>query len=449
MKNTLSLRCAAAVAAITMTSIGLAPTAFAADPPATTSPVGAISGSWGSGCETITVNSGGWAAGDQVHVRWYGSATKATPGIDGETYVPAGQPWSQTVDPTKVRGFSFRIVDAAGNYRTPLKEQAASCIVVTGPAITAVRDDCDTVHVAVTNSSRRMYQGFAEIRDETGAVVQRIFTEQTGVDAGGVALYTTEFDAHVDLPTGHTYTMSVGSTSDGKDLYVYKSVQPVIVDLNESCPMPTPTETPTTPPVTPEPTVEPTTPAPTTPAPTTTAPTTPVPTTTAPSTTAPTTAPTEPSTPAPVVTAPSTTAPTTRPVPPVVTRPGTGVVTPMVTRTFQVDRYRPRTSAQARVVARLDDDRRLGFREDRALWGASAWQIVTVKVPANANNAQIVKAVNAKTSARIGDVSTTTRLGSAKAGRSYTMAWELGRGATPAKAWGARNATKQVFLARG
>lgn len=64
MKNTLSLRCAAAVAAITMTSIGLAPTAFAADPPATTSPVGAISGSWGSGCETITVNSGGWAAGD-------------------------------------------------------------------------------------------------------------------------------------------------------------------------------------------------------------------------------------------------------------------------------------------------------------------------------------------------------------------------------------------------
>jgi len=121
----------------------------------------------------------------------------------------------------------------------------------------------------------------------------------------------------------------------------------------------------------------------------------------------------------------------------------------MVTRTFQVDRYRPRTSARARVVARLDDDRRLGFREDRALWGASAWQIVTVKVPANANNAQIVKAVNAKTSARIGDVSTTTRLGSAKAGRSYTMAWELGRGATPAKAWGARNATKQVFLARG
>ena len=100
-------------------------------------------------------------------------------------------------------------------------------------------------------------------------------------------------------------------------------------------------------------------------------------------------------------------------------------------------------------MARLDDDRRLGYREDRPLWGASDWQFVTVRVPVDASPAQLMKAINAKTNRVVGDVRTTDRLSSARAGRAYTVAWELGRGATTAKPWGARNATPQRFVARG
>ena len=120
----------------------------------------------------------------------------------------------------------------------------------------------------------------------------------------------------------------------------------------------------------------------------------------------------------------------------------------MVTRTFQVDRYLPRTTAQARVVARLDDDGVLRYREDRPLWGASRYQFVTITVPANATSDQVAAAINAKTSKAVGDIRTGARLASAKAGRGYTMAWELGRGATTAKAWGARNTVVQTFFGR-
>ncbi|GAB48328.1 hypothetical protein MOPEL_071_00440 [Mobilicoccus pelagius NBRC 104925] len=41
----------------------------------------------------------------------------------------------------------------------------------------------------------------------------------------------------------------------------------------------------------------------------------------------------------------------------------------MVTRTFQVDRYLPRTARQARFVAAFDDDGKLRYREDRPMWG--------------------------------------------------------------------------------
>ena len=64
-----------------------------------------------------------------------------------------------------------------------------------------------------------------------------------------------------------------------------------------------------------------------------------------------------------------------------------------VQRTFQVDRYMPKTAAQARVVARLDDDGVLRYREDRALWGANNWQFVTVRVPADASKAQVMAVI--------------------------------------------------------
>ena len=120
----------------------------------------------------------------------------------------------------------------------------------------------------------------------------------------------------------------------------------------------------------------------------------------------------------------------------------------MVTRTFQVDRYLPVMAAQARLVAGFDDDGVLRYREDRPMWGKATWQFVTVRVPADATKAQVIKAVNDKTSARVGDVQTTARLTSARAGRAYVIAWELGRTATPKAAWGPRGTVNQTFLAR-
>lgn len=212
-------------------------------------------------------------------------------------------------------------------------------------------------------------------------------------------------------------------------------------------------------PVTPAPTV--TTPAPVVTA--TPAPSSPVvvPAPTSSATTAPVV--TASGTPAPTASAPTATAPATsapapvtkpigepsRPVTakPVVTRPGTQA-TRLVQRTFQVDRYMPRTAAQARTVARLDDDRRLAYREDRGLWGASRWQIVTVTVPADATRAQLLTAVNRATKSSVGDVRTTGQLSTLRAGQAVTVAWELGRGATRTAAWGARKNVAQTFLAR-
>ncbi|MBO3184060.1 Cys-Gln thioester bond-forming surface protein [Dermatophilus congolensis] len=125
------------------------------------------------------------------------------------------------------------------------------------------------------------------------------------------------------------------------------------------------------------------------------------------------------------------------------------VATPMVTRTFQVDRYMPQNAVQARGVAALDNDGVLKYREDKFMWGRSAWQIVTVTVPANASHADIMKAINAKTSAKIGDVNTASKLASSAAGRTHVIAWELGKGATAKNAWGTAKKTVQKFFARG
>ncbi len=126
-----------------------------------------------------------------------------------------------------------------------------------------------------------------------------------------------------------------------------------------------------------------------------------------------------------------------------------------VTKTFQVDSYRARNAAQARLLASLDNDGVLKFREDGKLWNPSSayvsyWQFVTVKVPANATKAQLIKAINAKTNKSVGDVRTTSKLASAKVGKRYTVAWELGRGAKPTTqlAWGANKKVNQIFLAR-
>lgn len=120
-----------------------------------------------------------------------------------------------------------------------------------------------------------------------------------------------------------------------------------------------------------------------------------------------------------------------------------------VQRTFQVDRLTPRTAAQAALVARLDDDRLLRYREDKPLWRVSRYQMITLAVPTNASTAWLIRALNARTTPAIGDLVTTRQLPTAKRGRSYLLAWELGKGATIRSPWGARNAVPQRFVGRG
>ena len=48
----------------------------------------------------------------------------------------------------------------------------------------------------------------------------------------------------------------------------------------------------------------------------------------------------------------------------------------------------------------------------------------------------------------VGDVRTTRQGAAAAAGRSVTVAWELGHGATATAPWGTRGKVTQIFFAR-
>lgn len=100
----------------------------------------------------------------------------------------------------------------------------------------------------------------------------------------------------------------------------------------------------------------------------------------------------------------------------------------------QIDRYTWRSASTARRVAALDDDGLLKYREDRFMWGRSRWQTVTVQVPANYTQAQLVAAVNAKST--LGRITSTVRIGTLPSRGTVLTAWKLGAGATPAKPWG-------------
>lgn len=146
-------------------------------------------------------------------------------------------------------------------------------------------------------------------------------------------------------------------------------------------------------------------------------------------------------TPSPTVTTPAP-SPTK---PPVITLP----VVATTLRTYQVDRLTPRTAAQAAVVARLDDDGILRYREDRPLWGASRYQMITMAVPVTASPAWVLKALNARTTKAVGDLVTTKRLPTAKVGGTYVMAWELGKGASVRLPWGPNTNVSQRYVGRG
>ena len=82
-----------------------------------------------------------------------------------------------------------------------------------------------------------------------------------------------------------------------------------------------------------------------------------------------------------------------------------------------------------------------------AVSSASRWEFVTVRVPVRVSDAVVMKAINAATK-KTGDVRTTAKLGSMKAGASVVVAWELGRGATITAPWGKGGTVAQTFFAR-
>lgn len=107
--------------------------------------------------------------------------------------------------------------------------------------------------------------------------------------------------------------------------------------------------------------------------------------------------------------------------------------------TYQVDSYTPATAAQTDVVKNLGADGRLGWREDRALWGHSTHEFVTVKASDIKAAGSLAAAINARTHvvANLG--------GRIATGATFTTAWALTGTATPAQPWGSTHTQNQVL----
>ena len=132
---------------------------------------------------------------------------------------------------------------------------------------------------------------------------------------------------------------------------------------------------------------------------------------------------------------------------------------------LQADRYRvvvagnaAATRANGALVARLDDDGVLRFREDMGtrctvrnaptcLWYRTTSKVVTVTVTSatTPTAAQVMAAYDAVAPKGIGKVTTTARMRSVT--RDTTVVWVLGQGATAAQPWGAKHTIAQVYLA--
>lgn len=184
-----------------------------------------LTGTWGTGCATISVTSAGQPAGATVHVRWYGANAAPL----GEELVPANTTWTLPVDPAKVRGFSYRLADAEGTWLTPLQDQAASCVVVVKPTAALDGVDCDTLHVTAAGLPLNEYAvGGVRVVDETGAVVAQ---------RHGAAV----FDFTAELPNGHTYRAEAGFTWTPTGQWHTKATS-APADLTTPCPQTCTTE---------------------------------------------------------------------------------------------------------------------------------------------------------------------------------------------------------------
>lgn len=122
---------------------------------------------------------------------------------------------------------------------------------------------------------------------------------------------------------------------------------------------------------------------------------------------------------------------------PVPVQTGTKCTDPSTT--YQVDSYMPTTAAQTAVLKHLAADKKLTWREDRALWGHSRHEFVTVKRSDVTRAGSLAAAINAKTR-------TVANLGGRIAtGATYTTAWALTGTATIAQPWGATHTQNQVL----
>lgn len=112
---------------------------------------------------------------------------------------------------------------------------------------------------------------------------------------------------------------------------------------------------------------------------------------------------------------------------------------------MQVDTYDRATARLARTLPLIVADRRLRWREDRPFWGRSSYEFVSVRLPADATEAQWVAAVNAATRHSPDVRSTSSRIPVTR-GR-ITIAWRLTGTATPKRAWGPANRDVQRLIA--
>ena len=228
--------------------------------------------------------------------------------------------------------------------------------------------------------------------------------------------YTIQTDFYHDVESKIDALTEDGQLDSGEDSKVGTKGWNVSFGVTECPPVDVPGEPETpTPAPTPTPTPTATVPPVVTPAPTPT-PTATVPPVVTPEPTAEPT-PTDPPTATPEPTKP-----------PVIAPPQVEPVTPKVSILVQVDQYRPKTAAQARLVRQLDDDGVLKYREDKPLWGANTWKIVTVTVPKGASKVTITEA--ARKASKL----------------SKAHVWALGKGATAKAPWGTKHNVNQTFV---
>ena len=115
-------------------------------------------------------------------------------------------------------------------------------------------------------------------------------------------------------------------------------------------------------------------------------------------------------------------------------------------RTFQIDTYSNPTAKLAKKAQGYDNDNKLKWGEDKAHYGNSKWQIVTIKGYDNWTKKQWMTAINLATTKKgVGNVNSTSHIKTVKKKQKLTVAWELEKNSWPKSS----KRKPQIFFARG